>query len=428
MKFLLVSRQKYRCGLVFTILVFVVVSGCGGGSSGAPNPNDGNSGDSAASYTYHPPTDINDGWTVGSADDHGLSVQRLEEMMEAIDRGEYPIIDSIGIASQGILVFDETIRTRLDEMDDRVDNSDLSMHAQFSTSKSVASILIGIAIDKGDIGGVEVPYLNFFDYPSYANWDERKNDINLHHVLTMRLGLQWDEWNPSYSDPNNALITFVNQNHDDSKGLLDLPMDADPGSKYAYNTMASVSLGQAIQNRGPSMYADFLTTYLLGPMGITNVKYTQTPTGLPDLGGGLYLLTRDMVKFGQLYMDEGIWNGQRIVSSEWVAVSIQSYTSLAWSEPETRDWQVDGSGYQWWIGHFEHDGQIYPSFAALGYGQQLVMVVPDLELVIAVNSKGYEELPDQRNQVYNLLANFVLPASQELADPLSPGQFQVDNR
>jgi hypothetical protein len=129
-KFLLVSRQKYRCGLVFTILVFVVVSGCGGGSSGAPNPNDGNSGDSAASYTYHPPTDINDGWTVGSADDHGLSVQRLEEMMEAIDRGEYPIIDSIGIASQGILVFDETIRTRLDEMDDRVDNSDLSMHAQ----------------------------------------------------------------------------------------------------------------------------------------------------------------------------------------------------------------------------------------------------------------------------------------------------------
>jgi CubicO group peptidase (beta-lactamase class C family) len=101
---------------------------------------------------------------------------------------------------------------------------------------------------------------------------------------------------------------------------------------------------------------------------------------------------------------------------------------LAWSEPETRDWQVDGYGYQWWIGHFEHDGQIYPSFAALGYGQQLVMVVPDLELVIAVNSKGYEELPDQRNQVYNLLANFVLPASQELADPLSPGQFQVDNR
>jgi CubicO group peptidase (beta-lactamase class C family) len=189
--------------------------------------------------------------------------------------------------------------------------------------------------------------------------------------------------------------------NDYSKGLLDLPMDADPGSKYAYNTMATVSLGQALQNRGPLTYVDYLNTYLLDPLRITNVKITQTPTGLPDLGGGLYLYSRDMVKFGQLYMDAGRWNGQQIVSSEWVAASIQAYTDLAWTEPETRDWQIDGYGYQWWVGHFEH-----------GYGQQLVMVIPDLQLVIAVNSNGYEELPEQRNQVYNLIDRFLLPGSQ----------------
>jgi len=145
---------------------------------------------------------------------------------------------------------------------------------------------------------------------------------------------------------------------------------------------------------------------------ITNVKITQTPTGLPDLGGGLYLYSRDMVKFGQLYMDDGRWNGQQIVSSEWVAASIHAYTDLAWTEPETRDWQIDGYGYQWWVGHFEHGGQVLDSFAALGYGQQLVMVIPDLQLVIAVNSNGYEELPEQRNQVYNLIDRFLLPGSE----------------
>jgi len=132
-----------------------------------------------------------------------------------------------------------------------VGNIDLSMHAQFSSSKSIASILIGIAIDRDDIGGVDVPYLSLFDYPSYDNWDDRKSLMTLDDVLTMRLGLQWDEWSVPYGDPNNAVVQFFRQNHDYSKGLLDLPMAFDPGTTFAYNTIASISLGQAIQNRNP---------------------------------------------------------------------------------------------------------------------------------------------------------------------------------
>ena len=395
--------MPFRLSLISTTLLCLLLSACGGGGGGgnANNPDTG--------YTYQPPANIGDGWTVGDAGSHGMSVQRLEDMMTAVGRGEFPIVDSIAIASQGTLVFNETIRTQLDFADGWVANGDLSMHVQMSASKSIASILVGIAIDLGDIGGVDVPYLSLFDYPGYENWDDRKDQITLEHVLTMRLGLEWDEWNPSYSDPDNALIHFRNQNHDYSKGLLDLPMDADPGSRYAYNTMATVSLGQAVQNRGPLTYADFLSTYLLDPLSITQVRWIETPTGLPDLGGGLFLRTRDMAKVGQMCMDDGRWNGQQIVSSEWVAASTQSYTDLGWSEPETRDWQVDGYGYQWWIGHFDHGGQVLTTFAALGWGQQLVMVIPDLELVIAVNSHGYEELASQGNQVYELISRFVLP-------------------
>ena len=406
-----ISEQKIRRGLLSAGVLFMLLSACGGGGS-ATNPGNGSGGEPATGYTYQPPANIGDGWTVSDAGSQGMSVQALEDMMNAIGRGEFPIIDSIAIARQGALVFDETVRTHLDDKDSWVANGDLSMHAQFSASKSIASILVGIAIDLENISGVDVPYLSLFDYPSYDNWDERKDQITLKHVLTMRLGLQWDEWNLSYSDPNNALILFYDRNHDYSKGLLDLPMETDPGTKFAYNTVASVSLGQAVQNQSPLTLVDFLDTYLMAPLSITQVQWVETPTGLPDLGGGLYLHSRDMAKFGQMYMDGGRWNDQPIVSSEWVAASIQPYTDLAWSEPSTRDWQVDGYGYQWWTGYFEHDGQVLSSYAARGWGQQTVMVIPELELVIAVNANAYEERPDQVNQVFNLIDRFILPTFQ----------------
>jgi CubicO group peptidase (beta-lactamase class C family) len=397
--------QKWGALLVTSVLIGLLAA-CSGGS------NSGNGGTTPpAPYTYRLPANLGDGWTVSDAGSQGLSVQRLEAMMAAIGAGEYPIIDSIAIASGGNLVFEEVVRTQLDEKDGWVANTDPSLHAQFSASKSVASILIGIAIDQGHIGGVDAPYLSLFDYPSYNNWDERKNQITLHHVLAMRLGLEWDEWSVPYGDPDNAVVRFFREQHDYSKGLLDLPMETDPGTSYAYNTIASISLGQAIQNRNPLTYADFLQTYLLGPLGITDVRWTSTPTGLPDLGGGLYLHARDMVKFGQLYMDNGTWNGQQIVSSNWVAASIQTYTELAWTDPSSRDWQVDGYGYQWWTGHLEHNGQDLSAYAARGWGQQTVMVIPDLDLVIAINSNDYDGRPDAVNQVFGLIDRFLLPTS-----------------
>ena len=401
------SQQNSRPGLLLGGVLIMLLSACGGSSG-----SNGSGSGPATGYIYQPPAAIGDGWTVSDAGSQGLSVQRLEDMMAAIGRNEFPIIDSVAIASQGRLVFDETIRTRLDEKDSWVGNGDLSMHAQFSSSKSIASILVGIAIDLGDMSGVDVPYLSLFDYPSYDNWDERKNQITLHHVLTMRLGLQWDEWSVPYGDPNNAVVQFFNQHHDYSKGLLDLPMETNPGTQFAYNTIASISLGQAVQNRDPLTCVDILNTYLLDPLGITRIDWLETPTGLPDLGGGLYLHGRDMLKFGQMYMDDGRWNGQQIVSSEWVAASIQTYTELGWTEPQTRDWKIDGYGYQWWVGHFERNGQVLSSFAARGWGQQTLMVIPELELVVAINSDDYDGHPDGVNQVFSLIDRFILPTIQ----------------
>jgi CubicO group peptidase (beta-lactamase class C family) len=110
-------------------------------------------------------------------------------------------------------------------------------------------------------------------------------------------------------------------------------------------------------------------------------------------------------------MDDGRWNGQQIVSSDWVTASLQTYTELSWTDPDSRDWKVDGYGYQWWTGHFEHNAQDLSAYAARGWGQQTVMVIPDLQLVIAINSNDYDGQPNAVNQVFGLIDRFILPAS-----------------
>jgi hypothetical protein len=138
-KFFARLQLKSRRALLFAGLLLILLSACGG-NDGATNPGNGIGGEPPLGYTYSPPAAVSDGWTVGDAGSQGISVQSLEEMMAAVGRGEYPVIDSVAIASQGTLVFDETIRTRLDEKDQWVGNGDLSLHAQFSSSKSIARL------------------------------------------------------------------------------------------------------------------------------------------------------------------------------------------------------------------------------------------------------------------------------------------------
>jgi CubicO group peptidase (beta-lactamase class C family) len=351
---------------------------------------------------------------VADAGDTGMSEDGLVAMMEAVQAGEYPIIDAIAVAHAGKLVFHETIRTAVTDIDGWVGNTDPAMHMQYSVTKSFASALVGIAIDQEVLAGPGVQYLSLFPYGSYANPDPRKEAITLHDVLTMRMGIDWDEWDPPYSDPANQLIVLYETETDYSKALLDLPMASDPGSQFAYNTAATVSLGQAIENNAPLSLIDFGLANLLGPLGISRIEILQTPTGLPNVGGGLYLTARDALKIGQLYMDGGTWNGQRIVSGDWVSQSLAAYTEFGWGEPEGMAWQLDGYGYQWWLGHFDIGGERFDSFAAWGHGEQWVIAVPALELVVAINAHGFDGSREDTNQALSIARRVAIAATGDL--------------
>jgi CubicO group peptidase (beta-lactamase class C family) len=172
---------------------------CGGGSGGAAAPVA-----QPAGFEYRVPAERGDTWSVANAASQGVDESALEAMMDGILGGDFDVIDSIAIARGGKLVLDETIRTELAANDSDVSNTNPAIHAQFSVSKSITSLVVGIAIDEGYIGGVDVPYLGLFPYTDYANWDERKNDMTLQHVLAMQLGLRWNEWDPPYTSCHSA--------------------------------------------------------------------------------------------------------------------------------------------------------------------------------------------------------------------------------
>jgi len=339
-----------------------------------------------------------------------MDVGVLENMVNDIRAGQFDFIDSIVVAKNGVLIFDETIRTMTDTEDRLVANTDPSIHRQFSASKSVMSLVVGIAIDDGFIANVSVPYLGLFPYPGYANWDARKNDITLEHVLAMRLGLAWDEWDPPYTSSQNQLIRFYNDNVDFAKGLLDLPLAEDPGTSFAYNTVATITLGQAVENAVPITLLDYTINELLLPLGIVDLEFLSTPTGLPNTGSSLYFRTRDMAKFGQLALDGGLWNGQRIVSEAWINASMTRLSNMVWSNPDEWDWQIDGYGYQWWIGHYDFDGSNLETYVAWGFGGQWVVAIPAFDLVVAVNSHGYQGEDEATNQGHALIRRYVLEA------------------
>jgi CubicO group peptidase (beta-lactamase class C family) len=364
------------------LVVLLATASCGGGSSGgasAPPPPP------PPTFSYTVPEDIGDGWQVGDLAAEGFDTQMIVDMMDSVLDDTYPGIDSVAIVRNNRLVLYWYDRGReLDQYDAWIDNMTRERHVLHSTSKSFTSALIGIAIDQGHIASTQVKFLDLFDYTDYQNWDPRKADITLEDALTMRFGFRWDEWSRPYTDPRNDLVNLETSNFDWPKALLDLPMASAPGTTFAYNTAGTIAIGKALENATGERLGQFANTHLFFPMQITDARW-WSPNSLANGGSGLFLRTRDLAKFGQLYLDGGVWQGQQLISAEWVADSVvrrvEFSGSLAFSE---------GYGYQWWLDELPYRTQRLETWVTSGFGGQYIFVVPGLELVVAFTGHNYE--------------------------------------
>jgi CubicO group peptidase (beta-lactamase class C family) len=258
----------------------------------------------------------------------------------------------------------------------------------YSVSKSVTSILVGIALDKGYISSLDELVLDYFPDKDIANVDARKEAITIEHLLTMTTGLFWPEYYP-YEDHRNPYNTWK-ASEDHVEFVLNRTMIAAPGETFNYNTGATHLLSAIIQRATNMSTSDFADQYLFGPLGIEHSIWLQDPQGVSCGGDGLFLRTRDMAKLGYLFLKGGRWGGKQIVSESWVRKSTSPLIYLDINS---------GYGYQWWVNPYSN------CYRALGYGGQQINVYYTRDLLIMFTGMN---LSFDFNSY--LIYNYILPA------------------
>ena len=233
-----------------------------------------------------------------------------------------------------------------------------------SVTKSVVATLIGIGIDKKFIGSIDDPITTYLgDIP------KDKATITVRHLLTMTSGIEWHE--DTDVAEYNAWVTSGDQ----VKYVLNKPMANQPGIAWSYNSAGTHLLSVILTNASGMSTLEFAHKYLFSPIGIEIVKWERLHGGYYNGGAGLQLSPLGMIRFGELYANDGIFNGMRIVSQEFIQQATQSQEpeSLATDEKE-------GYGYCWWVG--EPLG--IRAYVARGYGGQVIAIFPENELVVSI--------------------------------------------
>ena len=359
-------------------------------------------------YQYSVPEDREDGWPVGDLSDHNLDKEKLIEMMNAIRGGRITKVDYILIVKDGVLVFDELIRTELDQMDRAFGNTKLEVHSLQSASKSFASALIGVAIEKGYIDSEQDLMLDYFpEYERIESFSKQKENWVIEDFLTMQTGLDWDESSTPYTSDENSLIKIYNNYSDYVKAMFDLPMVHEPGTIFSYCSIGCVALGAVVADASGTPLEDFAKEHLFGPLQVESAIFHKTPVGRAHLGGGMLLSARDMAKFGQLYLRDGVCKGNRILPKGWAAASFDKH--VLFSGPLV--FYAHGYGYLWWLENFSVNDQRLNIAAAKGYGGQYIYVWPDQDAVIVFHGSNWSlDGSGGPDPATRLMDDYIIPA------------------
>ncbi|MCA9732209.1 serine hydrolase [candidate division KSB1 bacterium] len=330
-------------------------------------------------------------WPIVEPGEKHLNAERFTTLDQKIANGDYGQISSLLVVRDSALVFESYYRGW----------SATSLHPVYSVTKSIASGLIGIAHDRDLISTVQDPiYTWLFPYKNNANPDERKDRITLEHVLKMRAGFAWDEWSVPYGTAANPLNQMMSS-RDWLQFVFDFPMAAEPGDEFAYNSGCSVMLSGILNEATETTTRAFAVQYLFEPLDIGNFGWDAATNGMHNTGFGLRMLPRDMAKIGQLYLQDGIWEGERILPSNWIHNSWQRYTTFE---------NGTGYGYQWWIMSLEFEGQHYDVPYADGWGQQYIFVLPDWNMVVVSTAEKYS---GESSPIREIIRDFIVAAVED---------------
>ena len=245
-----------------------------------------------------------------------------------------------------------------------------------SASKSLLSALVGIALERVDLPGLDAPIADLL--PEYAEGlPAEKRAITLADVLSMSSGLA-----PTSGEHYGAWVS----SDDWTRGALARPLENPPGEVFAYSTGNSHLVSAILTEAVGTSALEYAREHLAGPLGITIHSWDRAPEGYYLGGNSLRMTPRDLARLGQLYLQGGRWNGEQVVPAEWVRRSTSRHAD-GWPH------RYGAYGYHWWLPPLPPDTP-WESFAAVGYGGQFLYVVPELDMLLVttatLESKGEE--------------------------------------
>ena len=368
--------------LVFFFLLFLFFTAC---THWAPRVN--RYGLPEREYVYQAPEDIDDGWKTASLSQEGIDPDKINEMMHEILTKNSRNIHSILLIRNGRLVFEEYF----------YGYSRDKKHFLASVSKSVTSLIVGLAIDQGYVPDVDTNAYEFFPNYKGSKWIDQKYPITLKHMLTMTAGLDWDAMSHPRSDPRHTTYKMY-ASSDPIKFVLNRNLSEIPGQKFYYNSGLTILIGEVVRGESGMYIDEFSGKFLFTPFGISDYFWDKFPDGTIQTDGGLHLRPRDMAKIGYMMLKNGSWQGKQIVSKAWVEESTKTHI----------DGLGLGYGYQWWRGKTFSNSQTIEVLYASGHGGQKIFIIPKLDLVAVFTSKVFN--PKGHSGPEQMLIKHILPA------------------
>ncbi len=339
--------------------------------------------------TDEPPTEIPEPTPEPSPTEELIDQGVLDEIIEGISSGAFGYIDRILLIRQGQTILDQSFQHDYVSLNAGKESpsgpynyNDPTWHPYYqsgelhtlqSVTKSITALLVGIAVQRGELPGPEALILDYFEASQIGDLEESKWTITLEDLLTMRSGFFWDEWTYPVGDPRNS-VTQMETSENWIQYALDLPMLYSPGEVWVYNSGACQLLSVVIKESTGLDVDQYAEEYLFGPLGIEDYYWKKTPGGWPDTEGGLYLKAEDLAKIGTLVLNQGEWDGQQVVGKAWIEAMTSPQVPDV--DPYDPNWNY-GYGYLWWL----LPARELEVISALGYGGQFLFIVPELELV-----------------------------------------------
>ena len=309
-------------------------------------------------YQYRIPPQLNDGLQTASLSDVRIDSNKIIELTNKILSNTYVNIHSLLIVRDNKLVYENYFPGKEDPFygDTSIINHDRDyIHEIRSVTKSVISACVGIAISQGKIKSVNERVFDYF--PEYSKYDTgMKKNMTIRDLLTMSSGIQWREGDSASA---NQEVTMMHSK-DPVEYFLSQPMVAKPGEVWNYNGGCTQVLAAIITKATGEDIDAFANKHIFLPLGINQFKWDKTKSGFYWCAGGLRLTSRDMAKFGLLYINKGTWNNKNILPVSWINESLNFYFTTVY--PDTK------YGYQFWGADLIIDNQELKGFAAMGNG------------------------------------------------------------